>query len=733
MAAEKQPSKWRRFRNRRVATPTVLQMEAVECGAAALAMILAAHGRWIPLEQLRVECGVSRDGSKASNMLKAARRLGLVAKGFRKDPDSLREMVLPMIIFWNFNHFVVLEGFRGKRVYLNDPAVGQRVVSVEEFDQSFTGVALTFERGPDFRRGGQSPSILRSLLPRFRGNQTALAYVVLAGLALVVPGLVIPTFTRFFIDSILVGGMEGWFRPLLVGMGLVALMQAGLTWLQQRYLLRFSSKLALASSSKFFWHLLRLPVEFFSQRSAGDLGSRVQLNDRVAELLSGKLATAVIESFSVVFFLFLMFQYDVTLTWISIAVVGVNVFGLRMAFKTRSEESQKLLMEQGKLMGKTMIGMMTIETLKASGREDDFFAGWSGSHAKVLNAQQQLGVASHLLNSVPPLLQQLNTIAILSLGGLRVMDGAMTLGMLVAYQSLMYSFVGPVTNLVALAGELQTLRGDMVRLDDVLRYPADPRFTRVEVRDVDGPPTETAKLTGQLELRNLTFGYSRLEQPFVQGFDLILPPGARVALTGASGSGKSTIAKLVGGLYEPWQGEILFDGSPRHDFPAARVHHSVSMVDQEMFFFEGSIRDNLTLWDKTVPDAQMVRAAKDAQIHHDISSRPRGYDGPVTEGGTNFSGGQRQRLEIARALLSNPTLLVLDEATSALDSLTEQRVDDSIRRRGCGCLIVAHRLSTIRDCDQILVLDRGLVVQRGTHDEMIVADGPYADSIEAGS
>jgi NHLM bacteriocin system ABC transporter peptidase/ATP-binding protein len=710
-------------------SPTVLQMEAVECGAAALAIVLAHHGRWVPLEELRVACGVSRDGSKASNVVKAARGYGLAAKGFKKEPSALRSLHLPAILHWNFNHFVVLDGFQKGRVFLNDPAAGPREVSEEELDQAFTGVVLTFEPGPEFQRQGDPPRLIPALRRRLAGSRAALAFVLLAGLALAIPGLVVPVFSKIFVDSVLLENRRDWLPPLLFAMGGAALLTGALTWIQQVYLLRLETRMAVGSSSRFLWHVLRLPSEFFSQRFAGDISSRVAINDRVAQLLSRDLATNALGVLMVVFFAAVLFQYDAVLTLVGIAVVSLNVAALRFVSRKRVDGNRRLVQDQGKLLGTAIGGLQTIETLKATGGESDLFARWAGYQAKVVNGRQELERYTQMLDAVPPLLSAVNTALILGLGGLRVMNGSLSLGGLVAFQLLMAAFIAPINRLVSLGGRLQMVEGDMNRLDDVLRYRIDPSAGS---GSGEPPPEGTpVRLHGFLELRDVSFGYSRLDPPLIEGLHLTLKPGSRVALVGGSGSGKSTISRLVTGLYEPWSGEILFDRRRRSETPAGVLTHSLAAVDQNVFLFEGTVRENLTLWDATIPLPEVVAAAKDACIHEDIAARPGGYDSPVEEGGANWSGGQRQRLEIARALVGRPSVLVLDEATSALDPTTESRIDENLRRRGCTCLIVAHRLSTIRDADEIIVLEKGKVVQRGTHDELKGIEGPYARLISA--
>lgn len=713
-------------RSRRVKTPTLLQMEAVECGAAALGIILSYYGQIVPLPELRQACGVSRDGSKAANLLKAAQSYGLAAKGYKKEIDQLQTIPPPYIVFWNFNHFLVVEGFSRQRVFLNDPATGPRSISRQEFDQGYTGVVLVMSPGEEFVKGGQKPSLKLALWQRLRRSIGALIYCILAGFLLTIAGMAIPVFSQVFVDEVLVQGRQQWLRPLLIGMVFTAILQGILTLLRLRYLRRLKIKLSVGMSSQFLWHILRLPLGFYAQRFAGEISSRTALNDRVADVLSGQLATTAIDAIMVIFYAIVMLQYDSVLTGVGIAFAIINILMLQSLSRQRIDTNQRLVQEFGKVAGASIAALQSIETIKASGLESDFFARWSGYYTKAINSQQEIGVTNQTFSVLPALLSALSSALLLVIGGLRVMDGHLTIGMLVAFQGLMQNFLSPVNNLVNFGSALQELEGNLVRLDDVLRNPVDTQLKDEMSHSSPSLVPATTRLQGAIELQNLTFGYSRLAPPLIENFSLSIQPGQRVALVGGSGSGKSTIAKLVIGLYEPWSGEILFDGKPRSQIPRQILTNSVAMVEQEILLFGGTIRNNLTLWDETVTDKNLIQACQDAAIHDIILSMSSGYDAELIEGAANLSGGQRQRLEIARSLVHNPTILVMDEATSALDAETERLIDRNLRRRGCTCLIVAHRLSTIRDCDEIIVLDRGKVVQRGTHQELWQTDGLYA-------
>lgn len=723
--------------NRYVKTPSVLQMEAVECGAACLTMILAYYGVIVPLEEVRVKCGVSRDGSKASNMVHAAAEYGLIAHGYKTEPDHVWDFPLPFIVHWNFDHFVVVEGIKNGVVYLNDPSMGPRTVLYEEFDQSFTGIVLTFEKADTFKPYGKRHTLIESLHQRLTGSREAFTYVVIAGLFLVIPGILVPTFSRILVDNILVHNMICWWKPLLFAMVLTLGIQAFLVWLQQWYLLRLETKMALTSSAKFFFHVFRLPIEFFSQRFAGDISNRVLLNDKIALLLSGQLSTTLLYLITVVFYVIIMAFYSLTLTAAAVGIALLNIVALQVVSRKRVNVNMRLQQELGKFVGNAVGGLQIIETLKASAAETDFYEQWAGYYTKVINAEQELGIWTQLLSAVPLFLTLVSGIAIVSIGGFQVIEGNMSLGMLIAFQSLMTMFLTPINSLVNFGSVLQEVHADLMRLDDVMKYTVDTRFQHEQSAAASlshpltlSPPIPYApKLTGYLELNNITFGYSRLELSLITDFSLSLKPGGRIALVGVSGSGKSTIAKLITGLYAPWTGEILFDGIPIGKIPREQFANSVTMVDQDIVLFEGTVRENLTLWDTTIPDGDILQAAKDAYIHDVIAARYGGYGSMVAEGGSNFSGGQQQRLVIASALVNNPSIIVMDEATSALDPETEKIIDDSIRRRGCTCIIIAHRLSTIRDADEIIVLQHGIVVQRGTHETLKDVEGTYRELI----
>ena len=711
----------------RVKVPTILQMEATECGAASLSMILSHYKLWLPLEKLRQECGVNRDGSKASCVIRAARNRGCDANGYRWNADRLKELMeFPLIIHWEFNHFVVLEGIKGDTVYLNDPAMGRRTVKWDEFRTSYTGVALRVVPNENFKPEGERYNIFKDVAIKLSRDKWAVLFILLLNLGMIIPGLASPVFTQVFLDDILAKKHTSWMFNFCLAMTVAWVVSGVMTWLQAVILTRWQKKLTLADSSSFFWHLLRLPMQFFNQRFAGEVASRVNFNESIAGVLSGPAALAVLNFLVAIFYLLLLLQYDVTLTLIGVFFSAIDIIVFFALRRHLTDLNMKIQQDAGKEYGTAMNGLMMIETIKANGNESDFFAKWAGYRAKVLKAGQDVAIWQMTATIIPTLLGGINGALIMTLGGFSIMEGALTAGMFTAFQSLMGSFQAPVNALLSLGSTLQSTEMQMQRLNDVRKYEIDDLNCREE-KISDEP---VARLNGELELKDIDFGYSPLEKPLINKLSLHIEPGHWVAVVGASGSGKSTVAKVVTGIYEEWSGEVRFDGVKRRELPRAVIVNSISAVDQDVFQITGTIAQKLSLFDDSVRRSDIIQAAKDACIHEDILQLDKGYDSEVSEGGLNFSGGQRQRLEIARALANNPSLLILDEATSALDPMTEQTVLENIRRRGCSCLIVAHRLSTIRDCDEIIVLHQGVVVERGTHKEMIQHDGPYRRLIE---
>lgn len=715
---------------KRVKTPVILQLEAVECGAAALAIILGYHKLFLPLEKVRADCGVSRDGSQAINMVKAARKYGMVAKGLRKDVDGLRDLEMPVILHWNFNHFIVLEGFTGDKAYINDPAIGRRTVKMEELNQSFTGIVLSITPGNNFRPSGSRTNIKSLLIPKIKPEIIPLIYLIIAGVAMLIPGIALPVANSIFFDDIVLANRSSLLYPLLLYMSFFVVLQLLISWARETCLAQWENDLSFRLSRTFFHKILFLPVSFFDQRYAGEISSRVELNNQVSAIICGKGATAVLDIFISIVYLILLFILSTALSVVACFIAIGNLVFLSWISSKRIDLSRKLILEQGKISGVAYSGIGMIESLKASGKESEFFERWAGHHAQYINTERSVSKTSSMMAIVPVMINGLGTTAILAVGSNLIFAGSITIGFFFAYQALLANFLMPIQRLINVGGDLSELEGTLQRLADVERnIPDDKKLSILDSEPLTG--NKQRKLDGYVEFKDITFGYSPLEAPLLDNFSFSLKPGSRVALVGPSGCGKSTIARLMAGLYEPWSGEILIDGKKISEIPKQQLYLSLAFVNQEIFIFEGTVRDNITLWDKTLPDAKIIQAAKDAEIHDLISSLSKDYDHPVSEGGRDLSGGQKQRLEIARAIAKDPSILVLDEATSALDALTEKQIEHNLRKRGCTCLIIAHRLSTIRDCDNIIVLDKGKIVEEGTHQQLMKNKGPYFRLITA--
>lgn len=719
---------------RRVRTPVFPQVKSTECGAACLGIVMAHHGRWVSREELREACAVSRDGSTAADIVRAAGSFGLNATGWRKDLDELADMQLPAILFWEFNHFSVLEGFAHGRYYLNDPANGRRAVSEDTFSRGYTGVLLAVEPGPEFTPGGTKPGIAHGLWPWLREVKASLLFAAVCGLLLALPGLALPALLSVFVDHVLGGRRAELGAFVVASTGAAAACIYLLVWLQQRCLNRLAVQLSIVHGERFLSRLLRLPIEFFSHRFAGDLTMRAQSVDGVAQGASTLMVGVVIELFTSLAYLAAMFVYDPALAALVALLGATNGLCSLLLMRRRNDENRQARREQALLSGIGMFGLRNIDSLRATGATEGFFARWAGHQARELASRQRVAELGGVTASLPGLFSMLTAAAVLGIGGWRVASGEMSIGLLVGLYILAAAFLAPVGRFVLFAESFLLLDSSLYQINDVMDAATDPLLPTPHGGSVSGVATlgGRLRLAGRIEMRDVTFGYGRHRAPLIENFSLTVEPGQRVAVIGPTGSGKSTLVKLLMGEHMPWSGEILFDGVPLRDIPREVFAASVAAVDQQILLFAASVRDNLTLWNATVPDRQLVAAATDALIHGEVMARARGYDSSVSEGGLNFSGGQRQRLEIGRALVNDPSVLLLDEATSALDAVSEMHIDDALRRRGCTCLIVAHRLSTIRDCDQIVVLERGREVQRGTHAELVDdAGGLYRRLVRA--
>ncbi len=711
----------------RASVPAILQLETCECGAACLSMVLAYYGRFVTLEELRTACGVSRDGSNAKNLLRAGQAYGLMGQGLRMEPEDLRQRgSFPCVLHWNFNYFVVLLGFQGGYALINDPDSGARRVPMEDFDRSFTGICLEFAPGPDFAPGGCRRSLWGFIKEKLTGSREPFALTAVSAVITALTGLITLGFTRAFTDRLLTGKDPGWMAPFFLGVAGLLALEAAAMWLSQSYSRRTEGKLAILSNSSYMWHLLRLPIEFFSQRMAGDVLARKQNNKAVVKTLVSILAPLFLQGAMMVFYLAVMLRYSLVLSLAGVLSVLLNLVTSRLIARVRADRIRVLSRDQGKLSGMTVSGIEMMDTIKAAGAEQAFFASWAGHQAQVMGEEAELLEKSAYLGMLPRALYALlNTVTLVG-GAWLCSQGQWTVGMITAFSGLLSSFMSPASQLVESTRVLQEMRTDMERIQDVMEYPVD-----VEYEDGDLGEESLEKLSGRIEFKNVTFGYSPQSKPLLEHFDLTIEPGRRVALVGPSGCGKSTILKLTAGLYKPWSGEILFDGRPIAEIPRPVFTGSLSVVDQDISIFEDTLESNIRMWDETIEDFEVILAARDAMLHEDIVTREGGYRCMLTAGGRNLSGGQRQRLEIARVLAGDPTIVLMDEATSALDADTEAQVVSAIWDRGVTCVAAAHRLSSIIGCDEILVLERGAVVQRGSHEQLLAEEGLYRRLVQS--
>ena len=706
--------------------PVIMQLEALECGAACLTMVMAYYEKWIPLEQVREDCGVSRDGSKAKNILIAARNYGFDADGYSCEIDSLKtEFEFPLIIHWNFNHFVVLDGFKGNKAIINDPARGRIKVSMEEFDKSFTGVCLSIVPNESFEPTGKQKTIIDYANGRLKGAGEAMAFLLITSFLMYVFGMISPVMSKFFMDRLLTGENAELLMPFVLIMILLAIAELTVAFIQAVYQLKINGKTAIVGNSTFMWKVLRLPMGFFSQRLAGDILERQSTNATIAATLVNTFTPLVFNGFMMLFYLMVMLRYSVILTLVGVSAIIINLFLSRIIAEKRTEIARVQMRDQGKLYATTVSGIQMVETIKASGAENGFFGKWSGYQASVNTQKENYIKLSCYLGLLPELFSEIADIVVLALGVFLVMNGRFTIGSILTFQGFLQLFMAPAMMTINAGEELQEMRADMERVDDIMKYPDDEYYKDTPASD----DVDYSKLSGRVELKNISFGYSKLEPPLIENFSMSMEQGSRVAFVGTSGCGKSTLSKLIAGLYKPWSGEILFDGKPISEIDRTVFTNSVAVVDQDIVLFEDTVENNIRMWNDTLKDFEIIMAARDAQIYDDIMARYGGFKGMIKERGRDLSGGQRQRIEIARVLAQDPSIIIMDEATSALDAKTEFEVVKAVKERGITCIVIAHRLSTIRDCDEIIVLDKGKVVERGTHEELFAKGGFYTELI----
>jgi len=689
-------------------TPPMLQIEVSECGAVALGIIAAYYGSWLSLEDLRARCGVSRDGSRASSIVSAAKEMGFEVTALRGEPEALHSANEPMIIHWGLDHFLVLESYHNGSWHLNDPARGRRHVNDQEFRKQFSGIILKLKPGPAFKPMGTAPNVLRALMERLQGSNLAIVLACTTSIILVVPGILSPAFRRVLMDQVLSKGLSEWLWPLIGVVIASGVFSALATWLQIKIQHSIETRLAIVGGIAFMQRVLCLPMAFFSQRSSPSVADRVMMNDRVASMLATEIGSNIMSLMMAISYMVVMLMLDFQMGLIAVFSACALVGGLFFLYNRLKDRQQILLNEQGLAMAEGKHGLSMIEVYRASGTQQLLLDRLLARQARVMNLKQSLMFGRAALRYLPAFITAIASAATLGTGGMLILEGKMSLGELIAFQFLLASFLAPVGRLVQIAPKLQEFQESVRLLDDTMRHPMAEEFLASP-----SAPAIINRLSGSIELCDVTFGFSRLAPPLIKGVSLKIRPGERVGIVGGSGSGKSTLAMLIAGLHEPWSGHVLLNGEPIRRLPRDTLRQSLQVVSQSTAIFTGTIRENIVLWDNTISNERLYQAARDAVIHDFIMERSESYESRIFAGGNNLSGGQRARIEIARALVQDPSILIMDEATAALDYKTEADLMSNLRRRGSTILTIAHRLSAIRDCDNIIVMQSGEIVEEG--------------------
>ena len=736
------------IKNGTAKVPVIMQYENLECGAVSLAMILGYYNKWIPAGEVRADTGPCRDGANAYHIAKAAESYGLSAEVKKcKAEEFFSCASFPCIVHWQYTHFLVVTGVKGDKVCINDPKKGSYSLSRKSFSQKYTGFCVFFAPSKDFVPEGHRKSLGDFIRERLTGTRDMLLFILLTTLLISVLTTINQGMSKVFLDRLVTGKNPDWVKPFFLLLAAVTLARILVDILQAVYMMRIKGKLSVTGSTSFMWHLMKLPLSFYAQRLPGDINFRKRLNVEVADKLVGTFGPLALQILMVLLYLVIMVRYSLILSIIGVSGILLNAVLGRVIARKRVNITREQMSNSGQMSGTLAAGIQMIETIKASGAENGFFELWSGYQSNVNNQHVKTAKLDQYLGMIPMLVSSLSSVAVLLTGAFLIMNGQFTPGALMAFQGFLTLFQRPAMDLIDAGKDLQQMRTNMERIDDVMECDEDIRWQRENERRAKEPAAgdrgresgsaaqpakeQYAKLSGQLSMKGISFGYSRLDPPLIEDFELELTPGKSVAFVGPSGCGKSTLTKLISGLYQPWSGSITFDGKPLLDIDNSVLRGSLAVVDQDIILFEDTIENNIKMWDDTIENFEMILAARDAQIHYDIMKREKGYQHQMLPEGKDFSGGERQRMEIARVLAQEPSIIILDEATSALDAKTEYEVVKAIKDRGITCIVIAHKLSTIRGCDEIIVLRHGHVAERGTHNELLRKDGLYAALVKS--
>ncbi|HKQ77909.1 MAG TPA: peptidase domain-containing ABC transporter [Blastocatellia bacterium] len=703
--------------------PYIQQMSATECGAACLTMALAWFGKHVPLAEVRQVAGVDRDGATALSILHAARWYGLRARGVKLELEGLPYLDRGAILHWEFSHFVVFDRLRKDGVEIIDPASGRRVVSFDQFNRSFTGVALTLSPAEEFRQTSEQRNVVWTYVRQFLGQTRLWRRIVVVTALLQLFALGLPLLTGTLVDRIIPRGDAGLLH--LLGAGLLGIVVfSGLTSvLRAQLLLHLRTKLDAKMTLGFLDHLVSLPFGFFQQRSEGDLMMRVNSNTTIREMLTSSALSGLLDGVMAISYLAILLMANAAMCAIVLSLAFLQAAVFLFSYRRYQDLMSQDLQTQAKAQSYLVQMLAGIETLKANGVEERAVEQWSNLFVDGLNVSLSRGRLSATVDSLMGILKSGSPLLVMWFGGWLTLNGDLSLGTMLALNALAAGFLGPASTLISMALQLQLLRSYVDRIDDVLAAPPEQNKDKVA-------PAPT--LRGEIELRDLSFSYSaNSSSAGVRGVSVKIKPGQKVAIVGQSGAGKSTLAKLLLGLYRPSSGSILFDGVDIAGYDLRSVRRQCGIVTQRSHLFSGTIRENISLNDPGVPLDAVIEASRLACLHDDVTGMPMGYETVLADGGSSISGGQRQRVALARALVNRPAIILLDEATSELDSITEAEAHLNLSGLSCTRIVIAHRLSTITDADLILVMDSGKLVEHGTHRQLLESGGHYARLIAA--